>query len=72
MDFETIQSFENWEEMLDEGIIQSVTRKMPNGYWNEFGYYRVVFWDGTTRDFADSCDILRFANCLLHFWRDKQ
>ena len=71
MNFETMRPFENWEEMLEEGFVQSMTRKMPDGYWNESSYYHVVFWDGTTRDFYDSCDILRFANCLLQFHRDK-
>lgn len=71
MDFKTMQPFKNWEEMLEEGFIQSITRKMPSGYWDEVGYYHVVFWDDTTRDFDDSYDILRFANCLLRFYRDK-
>lgn len=71
MDFKTMQPFYSWEDMLDEGFIQSATRKMPDGFWNETGYYHVVFWDGTTRDFSDSSEIIRFANCLLQFYRDK-
>jgi len=71
MNFENTPSFDTWEEMLEQGFIQSIKRKMPSGYWNELGYYHVVFWDGTTRDFSDSCDILRFANCLLQFHRDR-
>lgn len=71
MEFKTMKPFYNWVDMLDEGFVQSITRKMPSGYWDECGYYHVVFWDGTTRDFDDSYDILRFANCLLRFYRDK-
>lgn len=71
MNLETMQPFENWEEMLEEGFVQSVTREMPDGYWSESGYYHVVFWDGTARDFTDSRDILRFANHLLQFFKDK-
>lgn len=72
MECKTLPPFSNWEEMLEEGFIQSVTRKMPNGYWDDCSYYRVVFWDGTIRDFYDSYDILRFANCLLRFFKDKE
>lgn len=71
MEFKTMKPFYNWVDMLDEGFVQSITRKMPSGYWDECGYYHVVFWDGTTRDFSDSRDVLRFANYLLQFFKDK-
>lgn len=66
------KTYDSIDEMIDDGFIQSMERMMPNGMWDECGFYRVTFSDGTERDFYDSNEILRFADYLLQFLGDKK
>lgn len=66
------KTYDSIDEMIDDGFIQSMERMMPNETWDECGFYRVTFYDGTSRDFYDSNEILRFADCLLQFLGDNK
>lgn len=68
---EKLTDFTNLEEMFDNGFIQSMHRVMPNDVWDETSYYHVTFFDETERDFYFAEDLLRFANCLLHYFNDN-
>ena len=54
-------------DAFDHGCIQSMTRHMPNGYWDEMSYYHVRLSDDTQRDFYEAEDLVCFINHWLDF-----
>lgn len=70
LDFKNIV-VNNLDDAFDNCIITSMKRITPNGLVDETTHYRVKFFDGTTRDFYDSDELVRFICHWLAFLRDK-
>lgn len=61
----------NLDDAFDNCIIRSMKRVTPNGLVDETAHYHVVLFDGTTRDFYDSDELVRFIRHWLDFLRDN-
>lgn len=57
------------EDVLDEGIIKSMTVVKPSGLWDETAYYDVELCDGTSRNFYDATELMNFIHHWIAFLR---
>lgn len=68
---ENHKQFSDLCAVLRAGYIKSMYLKERNGVLGDVVCYHITFRDGTQHDFYDFEDIVRFANCLFHFYSDK-